>query len=375
MNTIYPETTHGIVNRVTGSIFGYQAWGTVARDEKGTLYTVTSGFRVSHICPFGKTVMYISKNEGKTWSPPIVINDTYLDDRDAGILYMGNGRMLVTWFTHSPHEYNTRWNEFIRKHAEPEAFDATMGMLKGYDYLPEAEKRAGSYVRVSEDYGMTWGETIYLPITAPHGPTLCRDGSLIYLGIETYETDRIHCRSLTNGNENASLYRSTDGGYTWNLESKIAAPDWFTEKQHLDEPHVLELPNGNILGAFRIEGEKPFTMAMCLSEDGGKTWGEVYPTGVSGSPPHLMMHSSGALICSFGRREFPCGERAMVSYDYGRTWEDEYVLHNPKDEQGHDLGYPSTVELDDGSLFTVYYQKYEDDPKCSMLYTKWRLKK
>ena len=375
MNEIRPEVvSQGIVNRVVGSIFGYQAWGSVARDENGTLYTVTSGFRVSHICPFGKTVMYISKDEGKTWSCPIVINDTYLDDRDAGIVYMGNGRMLVSWFTHSPHEYNTRWNEFIRKHAEPLAFDATMGMLKGYDYLPEKEKLAGSYVRVSEDYGMTWGETIYLPITAPHGPSLCRDGSLIYLGIETYETDRTHCRDLV-GNENASLYRSRDGGYTWTLESKIQAPDWFTEKQHLDEPHVLELPNGNILGAFRIEGEKPFTMAMTLSEDGGKTWGEVYPTGVSGSPPHLMMHSSGALVCSYGRREFPCGERAIVSYDYGRTWEDEYILHNPKDEYGKDLGYPSTVEMDDGSLYTVYYQKYEDDLKCSMLYTRWNLKK
>ncbi len=374
MNTIYPETTHGIVNRATGSIFGYQAWGTVARDENGTLYTVASGFRVSHICPFGKTVMYISKDGGETWSPPIVINDTYLDDRDAGIVYMGNGRMLVSWFTHSPHEYNTRWNEFIRKHAEPEAFDATMGMLKGYEYLPEKEKLAGSYVRISEDYGMTWGETVYLPITAPHGPTLCRDGSLIYLGIETYEEDRTHCRELV-GNENASLYRSTDGGYTWTLESKIKAPAWLNEKQHLDEPHVLELPNGNLLGAFRIEGTKPFTMGMTISEDGGKSWGEVYPTGVSGSPPHLMMHSSGALICSFGRREFPCGERAMVSYDYGKTFVDEYVLHNPKDEQGRDLGYPSTVEMDDGSLMTVYYQKYEDDAKCSMLYTKWNLKK
>ena len=37
MNTIYPEATHGIVNRVQGSVFGYQGWPTVARDENGTL--------------------------------------------------------------------------------------------------------------------------------------------------------------------------------------------------------------------------------------------------------------------------------------------------------------------------------------------------
>ena len=184
MKTIYPEVSHGIVNRVQGSIFGYQGWGTVARDEAGTLYAVASGFRVSHICPFGKTVMYISKNEGKTWSPPIVINDTYMDDRDAGILYLGNGRMLVTWFTHSAEAYQTRWYESIGRRAEPAALDATLGMLHGYDHIPKEERLAGSYIRISEDYGMTWGETIRIPISAPHGPTLCRDGSLIYLGLE-----------------------------------------------------------------------------------------------------------------------------------------------------------------------------------------------
>ena len=63
----------------------------------------------------------------------------------------------------------------------------------------------------------------------------------------------------------------------------------------------------------------------------------------------------------------------MVSFDAGRTWEEDYVLHNAKNEKDGDLGYPSTVELADGSLMTVYYQKYEDDKKCSMLYTKWRL--
>lgn len=375
MKTIYPEVSHGIVNRVQGSIFGYQAWGTVARDEAGTLYAVASGFRVSHICPFGKTVMYISKNEGKTWSPPIVINDTYMDDRDAGILYLGNGRMLVTWFTHSAEAYRTRWYESIGRRAEPAALDATLGMLQGYDHIPEEERLAGSYIRISEDYGMTWGETIRIPISAPHGPTLCRDGSLIYLGLEIYEEDRIHTRYLKGGNEAVDLYRSTDGGKTWKLESHVTAPDWLGEGVHLDEPHVLELPDGRLLGAFRVEGVKPFTIALSISEDGGKSWGEVYPTGVSGSPPHLMLHSSGALICSFGRRENPCGERAMVSYDLGRSWEEEYVLCTAKDPNQVDLGYPTTVELSDGSLFTMYYQRYEDDAKCSMLYTKWRLNK
>ena len=179
MKTIQPNVQHGIVNRAQNSIFAYQAWPSVARDENGTLYAVASGFRVSHICPFGKTVMYISKDEGKTWTPPVVINDTYMDDRDAGILYMGNGRLLVTWFTHSATAYETNWNETIGKLAAPSAHDAVMGLIQGYQHLLPQERQSGSYIRISEDYGVTWGETIYIPVCAPHGPTQCRDGSLL----------------------------------------------------------------------------------------------------------------------------------------------------------------------------------------------------
>ena len=368
MKTIHPQAFHGIVNRVQGSLFAYQGWPTVARDEQGTLYAVASGFRASHICPFGKTVMYISKNEGKTWTPPIVINDTYMDDRDAGILYMGNGRMLISWFTHAAHAYQTRWYESIQRRATPATYDATLGLVNSYRHLPEEDGLAGSYIRISEDYGVTWGETIRIPISAPHGPTLCRDGSLIYLGLEMYAPDRK--TPLVGGK--VSLYRSTDHGYTWSRVSDVTAPAWLRDGEWLDEPHVLELPDGRILGAFRIEGRKPFTIATTASSDGGKTWSELSCTDVSGSPPHLMLHSSGALICSFGRREAPMGERAMVSYDLGKTWDSLYVL-NECVTKGEDLGYPSTVELDDGCLMTVYYQRYGEDTTSSVLYTKWRL--
>ena len=100
---------------------------------------------------------------------------------------------------------------------------------------------------------------------------------------------------------------------------------------------------------------------------------------VSGSPPHLLKHSSGALVCVYGRREAPFGERALVSWDNGETWTEDYDLDNRA--VGGDLGYPCSVELDDGSILTVYYQKYYNDEtgkyddKCSILYTRWTLDK
>jgi len=60
----------------------------------------------------------------------------------------------------------------------------------------------------------------------------------------------------------------------------------------------------------------------------------------------------------------------MVSRDLGKTWE-EYILDERSDS--YDLGYPSTVELGDGSLLTVYYQHFPGDSYCSILSTRWKL--
>ena len=84
-----------------------------------------------------------------------------------------------------------------------------------------------------------------------------------------------------------------------------------------------------------------------------------------------MLHSSGALICTFGRRVPPFGEYAMVSHDLGKTWSEEYVIDDNTDNR--DLGYGSTLEMADGSLMSVYYQRCPGDDYPSILYTNWRL--
>lgn len=366
MKTIRPDTLHGIVNRATGTLFNFQAWPTVAKDENGVLYAVASGFRVRHICPFGKTVMYISRDNGNTWTPPMVINDTFLDDRDAGILYLGNGKLLVTWFTRSAaDEYNGEKHKRLLSLARPTAKAAVEGMVAGYEYLTEEERKIGSYVRLSEDYGVTWGPAVSVPVTAPHGPCQCKDGTLLYLG-------NYHKAVGVPGDNSVQLFRSRDEGKTWQFVCKPKEPDWKGPKEKFCEPHIIELPDGRLLAAVRVQGRgDPYTMATAFSQDGGETWSEFVCTDVSGAPPHLMLHSSGALICTYGRRELPYGQRAMVSYDLGETWAEDYILD--ENMEYLDLGYGSSVELDDGSILSVYYHRCIGDDFSSILYTKWRL--
>jgi hypothetical protein len=84
-----------------------------------------------------------------------------------------------------------------------------------------------------------------------------------------------------------------------------------------------------------------------------------------------MRHSSGALILTYGYREKPFGQRLAVSRDEGVTWQHDWIIRD--DGPDFDLGYPSTVELADGGLLTVCYQKVTIDEKPSLLWSRWPL--
>jgi hypothetical protein len=168
-------------------------------------------------------------------------------------------------------------------------------------------------------------------------------------------------------------FESRDGGESWEKIAEVSMPDGCTGK-NVHEPYAIELPDGTLVGAIRAQGDEVeygFTIYMTYSYDGGRSWTKPQPTGICGSPPHLLLHSSGALIMTYGRREKPYGERAVISYDGGKSFGEEIILsdHAPSS----DLGYPSSVELDDGSILTIYYQRYGADNHASILSTKWRI--
>ena len=358
----------GIVGRTEDGLFRYQGWPTVCKDENGVLYAGCSGHRLTHICPFGKNLMYVSYDEGKTWSAPMIINDTVLDDRDAGMLSLGDGKLLMSYFNHSWKFYN---EEYVQKRSRSEistvAWELFCGMMKGYESLSEEEDHAGSFVRLSRDSGKTWEAAVKVPVSAPHGPAKLSDGRLLYLGKE--------CRSMDGREREVCVYDSRDEGKTWTHLADIEVPQG-CQLNYMYEPHAVELPDGKILGAIRMQGSRldpDFTVYLCESTDGGKTWSVPHPTGVCGSPPHLMVHSSGAVVMSYGRRAKPYGERARISYDGGRTFGEEIVIS--QEAESDDLGYPSTVELSDGRLLTVYYQILPGDTFASILYTEWELPK
>lgn len=368
---------HGTVFSQPDRVTGYAAWPSVTRDADGTLVAAFSGNRIMHVCPYGKVLLVKSRDEGKTWSAPIIAVDTPLDDRDAGILNLGDGCMLVSTFNNS--------RAFQKKDADrgvygpPERCDMVRAYLP--NVTDEMEERyLGSLLSLSTDNGFSWGEPFKVPVTAPHGPNLMNDGSLIYAGAPYGDHDP---------NYPIAVYRSENRRDFVKLADIPKCPE--LDFCGYAEPHILQLPDeggkpGRILLHIRIDEtgkpyeERIFTVLQSISDDNGKTWSVPAKTGAIGAPPHLMRHSSGTLICAYGRRTPPYGIQVMFSHDKGDTWEPDYFIWDGGETA--DLGYPCTVELENGDLFTLYYAntpfKYAGSGAtyfgmASIQYTRWRL--
>jgi hypothetical protein len=228
---------------------------------------------------------------------------------------------------------------------------------------------------LSDDGGARWGAPIRVPVTAPHGPIVRQSGELLYFGKE-YITDWSQ-----RGKGAIMAVGSADGGRTWSARGSVPLYPGTTEANY-HEPHVVELPSGTLFGMIRVQSFGPeadvtrlglidFSLAQTESTDGGHTWTSARPMAFHGSPPHLLRHSTGALILTYGYRLAPFGQRVALSWDDGANWDHDWVLRD--DGPDGDLGYPATVELPDGRLFTVYYQKVAGDRRCSLLWSCWRL--
>lgn len=358
---------HKIVSRIQDGPFRYQAWPTVAKAKDGTLFLGVAGHRQGHFCPFGKNYLYESHDEGETWVGPRIINESYLDNRDVGLLTWGEQNLLMCSVTHSPEQY-LGWDARAESHPHYKIrTPLAMGLRKTWESLPKEELERHSFVRVSHDNGKTWSERRNAPVFAPHGPTMLEDGGILYIG-RKFDLDRTNYDILA--------YVSYDEGESWEFVSQLPYPEELKDVL-LSEPYAIRLKNGEIFAAVRSDSTTVYPARETLkiyttrSKDNGKTWETPQLLDLCGAPPHLLEHSSGALILAYSRRKAPMGEYVRVSYDGGVTWsKDTRIGTEPID---WDHGYPTSVELANGDILTTYYQKCPGDEFNSIHSVRWNL--
>lgn len=327
---------------ITDEKSGYVAWPTVALLPNDELLVIASGGRIAHACPFGKYYLYRSTDLGKTWEGPTTIQDGKLDDRGCSLMRTSKGTLLAGGFS------SIAWTYYI------DAGDAKVDTKRVLDYgkqitLEDFKNEAGFWMLRSTDDGLTWNKERAIS-NSPHGPCELEDGSLLFVGYEASSPENLSSGQPTTGGLIAA--KSTDDGKTWNVVSRLpVAAGHRTYQYH--EPHAVQASDGTIIVHIRKSYPKTSHTLQVTSADGGLTWTQ--PTEVYwGYPSHLLRLKNGALLATYGYRRAPLGVRASISSDNGKTWSDGLVIYD-KAVSG-DMGYPSTVELKDGSFFTVWYE-------------------
>ncbi|HUQ93054.1 MAG TPA: sialidase family protein [Bryobacteraceae bacterium] len=333
----------------------YHGWPTITRRKNGELLVVCSGGRDTHVCPFGRVDLIRSKDDGQTWTWPEILMDTAIDDRDAGILETPKGSLLVTTFTSLAYEPTLQ-----------KATDWPQDRLERWRAadrrLTPAQRKSmlGTWMLRSADGGMTWSAPYRVPVNSPHGPVALADGRLLYAGKMLWEQP-----------PKVGVAESSDDGLTWRWLSDIPTRSGDTfENYH--ELHAVQAADGRIVVHIRNHNQANHRETLqCESSDGGRTWSSPHPIGVWGLPSHLLRLKDGRLLMSYGHRRKPFGNQARLSSDHGRTWSAAILISG--DGMAGDLGYPSTVELSNGTLLSVWYELRSGSPNAVLRQARWRL--
>lgn len=312
----------------------------VALLKNGDLAVVYREGSVHAVEPTGKISLSRSTDGGRHWQPRVVAMDRPdVDDRDPSIFQMADGTTLL--------------------------FSADC-------------------VSTSRDNGLTWSQPLDTPVFGPKGGVEDEDGAIVYGGlrrvVQSHFTE-IHGRTATL--QAVAAYRSRDLGKSWTEVGKATHTLYLEGPMDFiwyDEPFMCVMPRKCWVFAARVDLDG--YARIIRSTDRGQTWEPIIKTPVWGFPQHLLPLRDGRLLMTYGYRRPPWGIRACLSGDQGKTWdlENEIVLRmdggtpdgQPRKVIDGDLGYPVSVQLADGSIFTVYYHNAAGS-NCFVAGTFWQL--
>lgn len=347
----------------------YCGWPTVARRDNGQLLVVWSGGREQHVCPFGRVDMMRSDDEGETWTWPRTLLDGAIDDRDAGVVETAQGSLLVTTFTSLAYE-SYELKKAIQRQEQSGGADSRAAWpaerlerwLAVHRRLSESQRQQelGQWMIRSTDGGITWSKRFTSLVNSPHGPIQLSDGRLLYAGVALWNNDR-----------KVGVCQSSDDGQSWQWLAEIPAREGDDSAQY-HELHAVEASNGNLIAHIRNHNKANHRETLqSVSTDGGASWSVPRPIGVWGLPSFLTKLSDGSLLMSYGYRRPPYGNQARISDDHGESWGEPMTIS--ADGASGDLGYPSTVQLGDGSLLTIWYERPKQSPHAVLRQARWSI--
>ena len=229
----------------------------------------------------------------------------------------------------------------------------------------------------SRDGGRTWIDRRVIdvrphPGASPTGPPLRLPGALA----QPYE----HWKDFDDpapGRPAARLRLSPDGGVTWPTFATVAE-NLANARYYWDQRLAVEPETGRLVAMFwthdPIAGQD-LDVHLAWGSPDGLQWSAPQATGLPGQHCQPIALGAGRLVAAYARRRDPPGIHAILSRNFGATWEadSEIAVYESSvgSEAGADgpraigdywddmiawrFGHPRGVVLPSGEVFVVYY--------------------
>lgn len=314
------------------------------------------------------TLLWRSKDGGKTWSDPELLEDVI--GREQWLTCISDGTLFLTCH------------------------------IIAHDVRNEANI-CHSYLHRSDDQGKTWKRTKILLTGGPEGDLPIE--TAVSRNIVEFSDGTLFWGVSARSSKSSYGWTSKDKGVTW-ISSPVSVPVNYDDEPYdpplsgfFDEDFSYLTSSGKLLHWFRVGNEcsmypihndqravpagndQIHRSMLCESDDMGQTWSGLRDFGTYGMMyVKLLKLKDGRLLMTYTQRalEYPLGMRAIISYDDGETWDFEYdqitiEARTPwlKPSGG---GFGNTVQLDTGKLVTCY--SYRDhDNKLYIEVARWEL--
>ena len=301
-----------------------------------------------------------SDDEGKTWSPPTEpwaappLNGAAGAWRAGQPTALGGDRVVMVLY----------W------------VDASDPGLPFFNEETEGLLDSRIFLTLSEDAGQTWSQPRLLdtsPFTMPTpitGPILILPNGEWAL---QFETNKPYHDSSVWHHKSVLMY-SSDEGRTWPEFVEVAAdPEaqvfyWDQRPRVLADQSLLD-----VFWTFDRQRAEYLCIHARTSTDNGRTWSELWDTGVPGQPAPPVSLPNGRIVMPYVDRQGAPIIKARTSGDGGRTWPDatETALDdrlNQSQEGGKasmqdawsemtafSVGLPTAAGLPAGDVLVVYY--------------------
>jgi hypothetical protein len=313
-----------------------------------------------------RSLFVCSDDEGKSWSepvdaftPPVVDGKPGLF-RAAAMTALGGRRVVAVLY----------WVDNSQP-SLPFFNEATEGLLDSRIFLAW-----------SEDDGDTWSAPQRVDTTPFNCPTPITGPIRVLANGELalqFELNKPYDDPAPWQHASVLMF-SNDGGKSW-PEHTLASSDPANRIFYWDQ-RPSSLPDRRILDVFWTFDRKEavyWNIHARESADFGRTWSEMWDTGVPGQPAPPVPLADGSLGMVYVDRSGAPQIKMRASRDGGRTWpgESEIVIAQPQlagqTKQKHSmqdawsemaafsLGLPATAVVSNGDTLIVYYSGFSTD--------------